>query len=200
VLASLILAGGESKRMGLPKLMLSYQGKTLLAHAIAKANIVSGETLVVVGKYKDIYQMEAERAGSSVIFSEDWSEGLASSLRLGVQAVKPNVEAVLIVLPDQPFVPLEHLQTLVKTWQDLSAQLVFSRYQSILGAPCIISRSLFADVQALRGDKGARALIREGVTVAEVGLEHSQDIDTPEDAKKLEAEGRGQRAEGKKAF
>lgn len=190
MIVSLILAGGESKRMGLPKLLLSYQGKTLLAQAMGKAKAVSDETFVIVGAYKNLYGMEAEKAGSSVIFNKAWSEGLASSLRVGIQAVKPSVEAVLVILPDQPFVPVEHLQKLIKTWQDTKAQLVFSRYQSILGAPCIIARSLFAEVQTLRGDKGARALMREGVTVAEVGLEHSQDIDTPEDAKQLNVKGK----------
>jgi molybdenum cofactor cytidylyltransferase len=195
VLVSLILAGGESKRMGLPKLTLSYQGKTLLSHAITKAKSVSDETLVVVGAYATYYQPEAEKAGSSVIINEAWAEGLASSLRVGIASFSKNVDAALVILPDQPFVPIEHLQTLVKTWQETNAQLVFSRYQGILGAPCIISRSLFADVQTLRGDKGARGLAHEGVIVAEVGLEHSQDIDTPEDAKKLEAEGRERRGE-----
>ncbi len=171
--------------MGSPKLTLVYQGKTLLAHAIAKAKVVSDETLVVVGKYEDLYRAEAEKADSSVIINTAWSEGLASSLRAGITSLSKNVDAALVILPDQPFVPVEHLQTLVQTWQDTKAQLVFSRYQGILGAPCMIDKALFAEIQTLQGDKGARALVRDGVTVAEVGLEHSQDIDTPEDAKQL---------------
>jgi molybdenum cofactor cytidylyltransferase len=168
--------------MGSPKLTFLYQGKTLLAHALSKAKTASDEILVVVGAYGDLYQAEAEKAGSSVVRNEAWREGLASSLRVGIASLSNSVEAALIILPDQPFVPLEHLQRLVKTWRDTKAQLVFSRYQGILGAPCVIARSLFTQVQTLQGDKGARGLIREGVTVAEVRLEQSQDIDTPEDA------------------
>jgi molybdenum cofactor cytidylyltransferase len=186
VIATIILAGGESRRMGFPKLTLFYQGSSLLSHAIEKAKTISKAVVVVVGAYAQTYQIEAEKAGVRVVENPVWSEGLATSLKAGIQSLETNMEAALILLPDQPFVPVEHLQTLVKTWQDTKAQLVFSRYQGVLGAPCLISRSLFAEVQTLQGDKGARALVREGVTVAEVGLEQSQDIDTPEDAEKLE--------------
>jgi molybdenum cofactor cytidylyltransferase len=188
VLAAIVLAGGESKRMGFPKLTLLYKGSSLLSHAISKAKSVADETWVVVGKYKELYTQEAERAGAKVVENPTWSEGLTSSLRVGIQSLEPNVNAALIVLPDQPFVSVEHLQTLIKTWKETQAQLVFSRYQGILGAPCVISHLLFAEVLTLRGDKGARALIREGVSVAEVLLEHSLDIDTPEDAERLDKE------------
>jgi molybdenum cofactor cytidylyltransferase len=188
VIISVVLAGGESKRMGLPKLTLVYKDKSLLAHAILKANAVTQKSLVVVGAYREQYRLEAEQAGAKVIHNPHWSEGLASSLRLGIASLSENVAAALVILPDQPFISLEHLQQLVKTWQDTRAQLVFSRYQGILGPPCIIDRSLFESVQTLRGDKGARALVRDGMTVAEVGLEGFQDIDTPDDAKKLDEE------------
>lgn len=181
--------------MGLPKLTLIYMDKSLLTHAVHRAKAVTSESLVVVGAYGEQYQLEAEKAGAKVIHNPQWSEGLASSLRIGIASLSKNVEAALVILPDQPFVPTQHLQKLVETWQDTGTQLVFSRYQDILGAPCIIDRSLFESVQTLRGDKGARALVRDGMTVAEVELEHFQDIDTPEEARQL-AEGRGQKAEG----
>jgi molybdenum cofactor cytidylyltransferase len=186
VIASIILAGGESKRMGLPKLTLLHQGETLLTHAINKAQAISSETFVVVGAYAKDYTLEAEKAGASVIVNLQWSEGLASSLRVGVAALH-DVDAVLIILPDQPFVPVAHLQTLIATWHETGATLVFSRYQGILGAPCLIDKTLFERSQTLRGDKGARALIDEATTTAEVELTHFQDIDTPEDARQLEA-------------
>jgi molybdenum cofactor cytidylyltransferase len=189
MIASLILAGGESKRMGFPKLTLHYQGKTLLHHTIHKAQQVSSEVIVVVGAYPEHYNPEVEKAGARVIENLYWSEGLASSLRVGVAALSLTVEAVLIVLADQPFVPVTHLQTLETTWQQTNASLVFSRYQGILGAPCLIDKSLFAKVQTLRGDKGARSLIDKTMITAEVDLAEFQDIDTPDDAKQLNVTG-----------
>ncbi len=186
----IVLAGGESKRMGFAKLMLEYQHTTLLTHAIQKAkqisqNIVFQNIIVVVGKYADVYRQEAKKSNVNVVENLDWSEGLASSLRIGIKSLSKDCELVLIVLPDQPFVPLEHLQALLDKQKQTQAQLVFSSYQGILGAPTLIHHSLFDQVQTLQGNVGAKALIGEGVTVAEVVLEDSLDIDTPEDIDKL---------------
>jgi molybdenum cofactor cytidylyltransferase len=183
VITSLILAGGESKRMGFPKLTLEYQGQTLLTYAIHKAKTVTDEVFVIVGAYSDLYRPIAERASATVLENPDWAEGLASSLRVGVAALNNTVDAALILLPDQPFVSEQHLQTLVTTWQDTKVSLVFSRYQGILGAPCVIAKSCFASVATLRGDKGARALVNANTTTAEVVLEEFVDIDTPEEVR-----------------
>jgi molybdenum cofactor cytidylyltransferase len=185
MIAALLLAAGESKRMGHPKLLLSYQGKSLLSHAIAKSQKVSGESYVVVGAYTELYSAEAEQAGANVIINHDWREGLASSLRIGVATLQ-EAEAILVLLPDQPFVPNTHLNQLITTWRETGASLVLSHYKETLGAPCLIDKRLFHRVSELRGDRGARALIGPDVAVAQVELEHSQDIDTPEDTALLE--------------
>jgi molybdenum cofactor cytidylyltransferase len=183
VTVSLILAGGESKRMGFPKLTLEYRGHTLLAHAVEKAKPVTDKVFVIVGAYSTIYKPLAEKAGASVLENPHWSEGLASSLRVGVAALDNTVEAALVILPDQPFVTQKHLQALLDTWQSTKASLVFSRYQNILGAPCIIDKSCFARVPDLKGDKGARGLIDGSTTTADVVLEDFADIDTPEEVR-----------------
>lgn len=171
--------------MGFPKLTLEYQGQTLLAHAVNKAKAVTDEVFVIVGAYKDIYKPLAEQAGARVLENPQWSEGLASSLRVGVAALDNTVDAALVILPDQPFVSKEHLQALLNTWRDKKASLVFSRYQGILGAPCVIAKSCFARVPTLKGDKGARALVGADTTTAEVALNDFADVDTLEEAKVL---------------
>jgi molybdenum cofactor cytidylyltransferase len=183
VTVSLILAGGESKRMGFPKLTLEYQGHTLLAHAIHKATAVTDKVFVIVGAYSDHYRPLAEQAGATVLENPGWAEGLASSLRVGVAALDTSVTAALVVLPDQPFVSEQHLQTLLMTWQNTKAALVFSRYQNILGAPCVLDKSVFASVPTLQGDKGARALVNSDTATAEVILNEFVDIDTPEEVR-----------------
>ena len=189
MLAVVILAGGESKRMGFAKLMLEYQHTTLLTHAIQKAKQITSNVVTVVGKYGELYREEAKKSAVAVIENAEWSEGLASSLRAGITSLSSEIQLALIVLPDQPFVPLEHLQTLIEIQEKTQAQLVFLSYQGILGAPTLIHHSLFDQVQTLQGNVGAKALIKEGVTVAEVVLEDSLDIDTPEDIDKLRVMG-----------
>ncbi len=185
MLVSLILAGGESKRMGFPKLTLEYQGQTLLALAINKAKAITDEVFVIVGAYETQYTPVAQQAGATVLHNPDWSEGLASSLRVGVAALNDPVKAALVMLPDQPFVSRQHLQLLLTTWQATHADLVFSRYQGILGAPCVLAKTCFPGVSDLRGDKGARGLITSSTITAEVALTDFVDIDTPDELEVL---------------
>jgi molybdenum cofactor cytidylyltransferase len=183
--AALLLAGGESRRMGSPKLLLEYQGKSLLAHATYKAAGVSDLVVVVVGAYARLYRPEAERCGAVVVDNPDWSEGLASSLRTGVRSLPETVEVTLVILPDQPFVPASHLRALLDKHRQTGAPLVFSRYGKVRGAPSLIHRSLFDKVAHLCGEVGAKALIPQADKVAEVALEAATDIDTPQDARRF---------------
>ena len=112
-----------------------------------------------------------------------WEEGLASSLRVGVATLDKTVNAALVLLPDQPFVPEAHLQKLITTWKQTKTSLVFSHYQKSLGAPCVIDQSCFARVQKLQGNKGARALVNADTPTAEVALTEFVDIDTPEEVR-----------------
>jgi molybdenum cofactor cytidylyltransferase len=185
VIASIILAAGESRRMGFPKLMLEHQGKTLLALTIEKAREVSDLIIVVVGAYADLYRPEAEKAGAVVVTNPNWQEGLGSSLRTGIKALPENVTASFVLLADQPFVTTVHLQALLQEQGSSKAQLVFSGYEGIKGPPVLVAQSLFEAAKELPGHCGAKALMRDGVKAAEVRLEHSEDIDTPEDVQKL---------------
>ena len=185
MLAAILLAGGESRRMGRPKLTLELEGETLLTRAVYKAQEVADVTVVVVGAYAALYRREAEACGARVVENPDWLEGLGSSVRTGVTALPPDTEAALLVLPDQPFVPVTHLRALIKTHRDSSIPLILSRYDDgALGVPTLVHRSLFERARALRGSCGAKALLKFTDEVAEVGLtsSHAVDVDTPEEA------------------
>jgi len=185
VIAAIILAGGESRRMGSPKLMLEHRGKTLLSGAIHKAQAVASEVIVVVGAYTELYSKEVERAGARVVLNSEWPEGLASSVRVGVASLSEETSAALIILADQPFVPQDHLQALVDKGNESGAALVFSSYEGIRGAPTLISATLFPQVATLKGNRGLQALSKEVEATAELELTEFFDIDTPEDAQRL---------------
>ena len=171
--------------MGRPKLTLELEGKTLLARAVHKAQEVADVIIVVVGAYATLYRHEAEACGARVVDNPAWEEGLGTSVSAGVTALPPDTETALLVLPDQPFVPVAHLAALVKAHQASSAPLVLSRYDDgALGVPTLVHRSLFGHARALRGRCGAKALLKHTNDVAEVGLTapFAIDIDTPEEA------------------
>ncbi len=189
MIAALIPAAGKSRRMGFAKLLLEVRGKSLLANAVEAAASNSELVLVVVGAYADVYAPVAEAAGAEVVLNPEWKEGMASSLRAGIVALPVEVEAVLIVLPDQPFVDAAHLATLVRVFREQERSLVLSRYFGILGAPAVVGRELFPELLNLTGESGAKALLGRVLSVAEVTLEKPFDVDTVEQAQRLLAEG-----------
>ncbi len=178
----MVLAAGESRRMGFAKLLLRHRGKSLLARAVATAAQICDAVWVVVGAYPRRYGTEAEAAGAEVVVNPDWEEGLASSLRRGVEALPAEYGVAFILLADQPFVEKRHLQTLLERRRTDGCDLVLSRYEGVLGAPALVDRPLFPQIMTLRGDRGARALTRVASSVGEVPLRTPQDVDSPEDA------------------
>ena len=185
MIAAIVLAGGESRRMGFPKLTLEHAGQTLLAGAIYKAKQVSDLVIVVVGAYPEVYAPIAEAAGAQVVENLAWASGLASSVQVGIGALPEEVEGALVLLADQPFVTPEHLRALIDTHYTSKAPLVFSAYEGVEGAPSFVGRKVFAEVATLTGDKGLRGLGRARATVP---LERPFDVDTPEDAERLKSD------------
>ncbi len=181
-LAGIVLAAGESRRMGSAKLLLRHRGQTLLARAATTAAQVCDAVWVVVGAYPRRYGNEVKATGVQVVVNPNWREGLASSLRRGVEALPPEFGAALILLADQPFVKRRHLEALADRHRRDGCDLALSRYQGVLGAPALVDRSLFSQIMTLRGDRGARALTGVASSVGEVSLQGALDVDTPEDA------------------
>lgn len=186
MIAAVIPAAGESRRMGRPKLLLPCRGKTLLAGAVELARSVCSEVVVVVGAHCAHYRPVARRAGARVLYHPGWRDGLSSSIRSGVAALPVAAEAALIVLPDQPFVTAEHLRALLDAHARAGAELTFSSYSGTLGAPAVIGRPLFGALP-VHGNAGAKALAARARLLAEVALEDPFDVDTPEDARRLAA-------------
>lgn len=184
MVVGLILAAGESRRMGAPKLTLRYGGESLLALAARKALAVCPQVYGVVGAYRELYAPILTAAGVVVVDNPAWAEGLAASLRAGIAALPETATGALVLLPDQPLVAEAHLKRLVARFHE-GYELVFSSYDGTEGAPAVIGRPLFGQVMALAGDAGARRLKGHAGTFASVPLAEAADIDTPEDAARL---------------
>lgn len=174
---ALVLAAGASKRLGRPKQLLTVDGETLVARATRIALEATGRVVVVVSD-KDLFSYPSPAV--TVVVNEGAAEGIASSIRRGVEACDGDV---LLVLCDQPRITAAHLRALV----DAGAPIAATAYAGILGVPAFFSRAHRDELLALRGDTGARRIIeahREGV-VAIAFEDAGVDIDTEGDIQSL---------------
>jgi molybdenum cofactor cytidylyltransferase len=125
----------------------------------------------------------------SLVVNHEWREGLASSIRAGIARLPASCTAVMLLLADQPAVTADDLKRLAGTWRKQPQYIAAALYAGTSGVPAIFPRSAFRDLAELRGDVGARALLRRGADrVVRVPMPSAAlDVDTPEDLLALEA-------------
>ncbi len=183
ICALILLAAGASTRLGRPKQLLPFRGQSLLRHAAQTALAASCRPVVVVLGAGD-ERLRPELAGLPVqtVFNPHWTEGVASSIRAGIEAVA--AEAALFMLCDQPFVTAEMLDRIARCHRQDRAAIVASEYEGALGAPALFSREFFPELAALKGDAGAKKiLLRHADRLARVPMpEAAFDVDRKEQA------------------
>ena len=185
---AIILAAGASRRLGHPKQLVRIEGETLLVRTIrvvceAGADPVS----VVLGANRERIESGIDLSNVRLVANSAWEQGIATSIHAGIQALlslSPDATAALLLVCDQPKLTAEHLRALIADYeQSAGAAIVASRYAGMAGIPAIFPASQFADLLALRGDTGARILLRnpkcEVIEIEFAGGE--TDIDTPAD-------------------
>ncbi len=121
--AIVLLAAGESRRLGVPKQLLTIDGEPLVRRA-ARAALATcpAQALIVVGaRADDVYAAVADLALTRVACAE-WEQGLSASIQAGVRAVDPELAAALFVLADQPALDADHLRALIACWRDQGRQ------------------------------------------------------------------------------
>jgi molybdenum cofactor cytidylyltransferase len=190
-LHAIVLAAGASSRFGSAKQLVRVGGRPLLHTAVARAADVAGTAVtVVLGARAAELTPLLTHSAASVVINRSWREGIASSIRAGVARLPPSCTAVLLLLVDQAAVTGEDLKRLVGAWRRQPEHIVAARYGMTTGVPAIFPRSSFSDLQSLRGDMGARALLqRNPDRVVRVPMPSAAlDIDTPEDLLKLSSE------------
>ncbi|UGU16285.1 nucleotidyltransferase family protein [Sinomicrobium kalidii] len=188
----IILAAGSSARMGQPKQLLEYRGKSLLQHAIDEATKTGVKNIVVIlGNSAGSIKQNVKQNGTVFLENPEYEEGMASGIRLGVGYLtkdKENmIEGILVMLCDQPFVNSELLTKLLERQITTDAPVVASSYRNKKGVPALFHKDVFPELLALKGDKGARGIIRKNdrETITVEFPRGNTDIDTPEDYKKL---------------
>ncbi|MBB5035666.1 nucleotidyltransferase family protein [Prosthecobacter vanneervenii] len=184
--AIIILAAGESSRMGRPKQLLSWQGQPLVRHVAEMALAVPNTSVhVVLGAHLEAVAEALQGLPLRLCTNESWSEGMGASVCAGLRAVlddEPAAAAVLFLLCDQPLITADLLCEMIRKHRE-GAALVATCYQNTLGVPALFGASLYPELLALRGDQGAKKIIqrhRERAAVVPFP-QAATDFDTYED-------------------
>ena len=186
-----ILAAGASTRLGKPKQLLQYRGNTLLGHAINEAvNSNADAVVVVLGKNAELFKKEIDEKKVRVAINSSWEEGMASSVRLGLDTLlndKPFIDAVIFMVCDQPHISSFILNKLIITQQKTTKQIVTCNYGESIGPPALFHKKYFRELMKLSGDTGARKIIQQNMNdmITILFPEGEIDIDTNEDYEAL---------------
>ena len=164
----IVLAAGASARRQKPKQLLPYLGKTLIEHA-ARTALASGarEVIVVAGADAPAIREKLKRLPVRLIFNRDWADGIASSIRCGMDALGPEVSCAVISLCDQPRTTPELLRDLARRHFETGSPIVASSYDGVLGAPSAFGSDVFPELKSLKGNAGARDIIRRSTVPVE---------------------------------
>jgi len=145
--AALLLAAGESARLGQPKQLLPFRGRTLLRHA-AETAVASGceSVYAVLGAGHERTRPQLDGLAVQSVVNADWRQGLGASIRCGL-------------LADQPLVTPDHLRQMLAAFRRTPLAIVAARCRDHTSPPAVFDAALFPRLLALDGDQGARRLI-----------------------------------------
>ncbi len=179
----LVLAAGGSKRLGAPKQLLRYDGRTLLDHVLDTARACDFDQLLcVIGGSAEEIRGRVDLTSVDVVKNQHFGEGCSSSIAAALSNVDPRADVLVLMLGDQPGVSKETVQTLLAGRGD--APLAACAYEDGRGHPLAFARSTFAELKELHGDKGVWKLLdRHGDEVLDVSVPGPipRDVDTDED-------------------
>lgn len=186
----LVLAAGEARRFGSPKLLAPFDGVALIRHALVAALGASSNVMVVTGATQRLIEAQISGLPVSCVYNAEWADGMGSSIACGVKALagfETPQDAVIVALADQPRIRSADFMQLIEAHERRPDRIVAARYADVLGPPVLFPRRYFAELGDLRGPRGARVLIErhsgqiESISVPAAAI----DVDTTDDYQRL---------------
>jgi molybdenum cofactor cytidylyltransferase len=186
--AGVILAAGAAHRYGQPKLLLNWRGEPLVRH-VARTALEAGLDPVVLVAGAELEALRQAVAGLevSLVHNPDWEAGQSASLRAGLGALPERCGSAVFLLADQPQISAQLVRALVEVHAETLPPLVAPLVDGKRGNPVLFDRELFAELLALSGDTGGRALFARYPVAWAPWHDPTPllDIDTPEDYRRL---------------
>lgn len=186
MITAIILAAGQSMRMGQPKMLLPWGETTVLGQVIRTFKSAGIEDILVItgGDRKQVETLVGNSA--QAIFNPNYAEGeMLSSVQVGLGKVKAEAKAVLIGLGDQPQVRVRSVQLVVEAYTESRASLVVPSYQIRRGHPWLVARQYWDEIQRMRPSESLRDFLNDHINdiryvdVDDPGI--LKDLDTPDD-------------------
>jgi molybdenum cofactor cytidylyltransferase len=186
-LAGIVLAAGESRRMGQPKQLLPFGERTILERVVDMLLTAGvGEVVVVLGHLADRVRAVLGDRPVTAVVNESYRQGMLSSVKCGVRAIGAGYDAVLLALGDQPHIESAVVSQVIRAYRAGNAGIVIPRYGAKKGHPIIINLQKYREaIVSLPEDAGLNALMQEhadDVRLIDVATEDIiRDIDVPDD-------------------
>lgn len=189
--ALILLAAGNSSRMGSPKQLLEFRGVPLIRHAVETALASPcSPVIVVLGANAERVKTAVSDLPVRLVHNERWSEGMGTSIQAGLrEADAEGVDGVVLALADQPMVTPHIYDLLVRGHRTSRKPIVASEYAGTVGVPVYFSREAFPSLFALAPDQGCKGVIlRHGTEALRIACPEAEaDIDTPGDYERVRA-------------
>ncbi len=186
MIAAIVLAAGTSTRMGRQKLTLPMADGRPLVRVAVEQVLAAGvdDTVVVLGGDAEAVALALAPLPVRTVVNPSYAEGQSTSLRAGLDALRPGTDAALVALGDQPLPDPDVIRRLVAAFRTSGRPIAAPVYRDGRGNPVLFAAALFGELRAVTGDRGGREVIaRDPGRVVEVPVDTPMpaDIDTPED-------------------
>jgi molybdenum cofactor cytidylyltransferase len=183
--AAVVLAAGSSTRLGQPKQLAPIAGRPALAYTLDALRSSRVDRIVLVlGHNADEIAAALDLTGISIVRNEAYAEGQSTSVRAGINALGDDVVAALMVVGDQPLLSPAVIDAIVRVHEQTGGPFIVPVYEGEWGNPVLLARATWPLLENLKGDTGARPILRKHMDmVLEVPVPGPllDDIDTPDD-------------------
>jgi molybdenum cofactor cytidylyltransferase len=156
---AVVLAGGESRRMGTPKMLLPFGDSTMLEKTIGNIeNAGIRNILVVLGAEKERIEVLLKAGNVSSCFNDRYKDGMLSSVICGVENIPDKAEAVLVFQGDEPLIRPSSIKNVIEGYRSSGGGLVVPVYKNRRGHPLLIDKKYLGEISRLDPGKGLRSL------------------------------------------